>query len=111
LLEDDARACYVEIKNVTPADQGVARFPDAVTERGQRHLRELRRLAAAGDRAAILVVVQRADCRRMAPADAIDPEYGRLLRRVLAQGVEALAYRARVTPEQVQLDRRLPLEL
>jgi sugar fermentation stimulation protein A len=111
LLEDDARACYVEIKNVTLADRGVARFPDAVTERGQRHLRELQRLAAAGARAVILFVVQRADCTRMAPADAIDPEYGRLLRRVVAEGVEALAYRAVVTPELVQLDRRLPLEL
>jgi sugar fermentation stimulation protein A len=111
LLEDDARACYVEIKNVTLADGGVARFPDAVTERGQRHLRELRRLAAAGARAVILFVVQRVDCTRMAPADAIDPEYGRLLRRVVEEGVEALAYRAVVTPELVQLDRRLPLEL
>lgn len=110
LLESDPD-CYVEIKNVTLAENGTALFPDAVSKRGTRHLRELERVVRNGKRGVILFCVQRADTREFRPADDIDPEYGHTLRQVLANGVEALAYRASVSPEAVELDTPLPVIL
>jgi len=109
LLEHPRRApCYVEVKNVTAAvTGGVALFPDCVSERAAKHLRELVRLKAAGLRPVQLYCVQRADVREVRPADAIDPEYGRMLREALAAGVEVLAYRARVTPREIALEERI----
>lgn len=111
LLKDDHRRCYVEVKNVTLVDQGVALFPDAVTERGQKHLRELMEVVRNGDRGVILFTVQRGDGGWVAPADSIDPAYGRLLREAVTNGVEALAYRAQVEPEQIRLTERLAVKL
>ena len=111
LLEGTGGRCYVEVKNVTMADGGRALFPDAVPERGQKHLRELQRVVAAGDRGVIFFVVQRGDVASVSPADAIDPVYGRLLREAVASGVEALAYLAQVTPEEIRLVRPLPILL
>ncbi len=109
LLEDRGREpCYVEVKNVTAAaSRGVALFPDCVSERGARHLRELMRVKAAGLRPVQLYCVQRGDVREVRPADAIDPEYGRTLREAVAAGVEVLAYRARVTPREIVLEERI----
>ena len=111
LLEDPARApCYVEVKNVTAAvASGVALFPDAVSDRGAKHLRELMRLKAAGLRPVQLYCVQRGDVGEVRPADAIDPEYGRTLRRALEMGVEVMAYRAKVTPSEIRLEERIPV--
>lgn len=111
LLEGDKGRCYVEVKNVTLVENSIALFPDAVTVRGQKHLRELMEVVRNGDRGVILFTVQRSDGTAVAPADAIDPEYGRLLREAVANGVEALAYRAEVTPEQIRLTERLPIVL
>jgi len=111
LQQPGRRDCYVEIKNVTLARDGVACFPDAVTARGEKHLRELAALASQGHRAVILFAVQRNDCHAMAPADDIDPRYGETLREVLAQGVEALAYHLEVGVEGVRVGERLPVEL
>lgn len=111
LLEDEQRRCFVEVKNVTLVEVGLALFPDAVTERGQKHLRELMEVVRNGDRGVILFTVQRGDGVAVAPADAIDPVYGRLLREAVAHGVEALAYRALVTPHEIRLTEPLPVEL
>lgn len=111
LLEDEQRRCFVEVKNVTLVEVGLALFPDAVTERGQKHLRELMEVVRNGDRGVILFTVQRGDGAAVAPADAIDPVYGRLLREAVAHGVEALAYRALVTPHEIRLTEPLPVEL
>jgi sugar fermentation stimulation protein A len=112
LVERGDERTLLEVKNVTLccADR-VACFPDAVTERGQKHLRELLQAKQAGWRAAVLFLVQRGAAEAFTPADAIDPEYGRLLRAAVAGGVEALACRTRVTPEQVTIDRELPVLL
>jgi sugar fermentation stimulation protein A len=107
LLEGSRPRCYVEVKNVTLVEDGRALFPDAVTTRGQKHLNELMRVVREGDRGVIFFTVQRSDGNTVAPADRIDPEYGRLLRLALANGVEALAYRALVTPEEIRLTERL----
>lgn len=111
LLSGPAGLCYVEVKNVTLVDGETARFPDAVTKRGQKHLLELVQVVREGGRGVIFFVVQRGDARRVEPADGIDPEYGRLLRRAVEQGVEALAYQARVEPEGIRLAKRLPILL
>jgi len=109
LLEGTAGRCFVEVKNVTLVENGRALFPDAVTTRGQKHLLELIRVVREGDRGVIFFTVQRGDGNSVSPADAIDPEYGRLLRLALENGVEALAYRALVTPEEIRLMERLPV--
>jgi len=109
LLEGLSGRCYVEVKNVTLIDGKRALFPDAVTTRGQKHLNELMRVVQAGDRGVIFFTVQRSDGESVSPADAIDREYGRLLRLALANGVEALAYRALVTQQEIRLTERLPV--
>jgi len=103
--------CWVEVKNVTLTRDGAALFPDAVTARGLKHLRELAARVAAGDRAVMLYVVQRADAERFAPADNIDPAYGAALRETVDAGVEAICYRADVTTETIRLARPLPVDL
>jgi sugar fermentation stimulation protein A len=111
LLEAAGREdCYVEVKNVTAAaSKGVALFPDCVSERGAKHLRELMRLKARGLRPVQLYCVQRGDVHEVRPADGIDHEYGRTLREAIAAGVEVLAYRARVTPREIRLAERIPV--
>lgn len=114
LLEREAspHRCYVEVKNVTLLD-GLSRalFPDAVTVRGTRHLRELTEVVRQGQRAVMLYCVQRGDAELFAPADAIDPAYGAALRAAVDQGVEALAYRATVTPQGIALDTALSVDI
>ena len=85
---------WVEVKNVTLCEQGTGYFPDSVTTRGQKHLRELTAQAEAGDRAILLFLVNHTGIEVVKPADQIDPAYGRLLRQAQAAGVEVLAYRA-----------------
>jgi len=112
LLVRGGERVLVEVKNVTLCcTPGVACFPDAVTTRGQKHLRELLRAHQEGYRAVIFFLVQRGEAQAFTPADAIDPEYGRLLREVAAAGVEVLAYRSRVTPQENQVGERLEVRL
>jgi sugar fermentation stimulation protein A len=106
-----AAQTWVEVKNVSLVEAGRGLFPDAPTERGRRHLAALAERAAAGDRAVLVFCIQRGDVQSMAPADGIDPHYGRLLREVAAAGVEVLPYRARVTLSSIVLRDRLPLVL
>jgi sugar fermentation stimulation protein A len=102
--------CYLEVKNVTAAvHEGVALFPDAVSARGTRHLREMMHVVAAGARAVLLFCVQREDVTEVRPADAIDPLYGRTLREALAAGVEAFALRARLDAQGITLQMRIPV--
>jgi sugar fermentation stimulation protein A len=106
---------YVEVKNTTlvePRDgRRVAAFPDAVTERGRKHLLELADVVEQGHRAAMVFSIQRSDCEVFAPADAIDPEYGKVLREVMARGVEAYALSARIGPRELRLAKRLDIVL
>ena len=111
LLESPGREpCYVEVKNVTAAARrGVALFPDCVSERGTKHLRELIRLKRRGLRPVQVYCVQRGDVKEVRPADGIDVEYGRVLREAIAQGVEVLAYRAKVTPSEIRIEKQIPV--
>jgi sugar fermentation stimulation protein A len=106
-LEGKSGSCFVEVKNVTLVIDGAAAFPDAVSERGTKHLKELIRLKRRGHRAAVVFVIQRQDCATFRPADEIDAEYGRWLRRAAAAGVEVLPYRAKVTRKEIVLTERL----
>jgi sugar fermentation stimulation protein A len=100
--------CYVEVKSATMGvGGGVTRFPDAVTTRGTKHLRELARMASRGHRAVLLFCASRDDTRVVEPADDIDAEYARTLRAVVREGVEVLAYRASLSPTEVRLAERV----
>ncbi|MGB0721023.1 MAG: DNA/RNA nuclease SfsA [Gammaproteobacteria bacterium] len=102
--------CFVEVKNVTAAvSDGVALFPDAVSARGSKHLRELMYMREQGHDAAVVFCVQREDVREVRPADAIDPLYGRTLREAATAGVKALALGARMDDEGIELVRTLPV--
>jgi len=103
--------CYVEVKNVTLVRDGVGAFPDAVSTRAAKHMAELAAQVRLGNRAAVVFTVQREDCDVMTPADDIDPAYGAALRKAAADGVEVLAYQARVSLEEIVLARRLPVQL
>jgi sugar fermentation stimulation protein A len=107
LLEDGDHRCFVEVKNVTLAEGHVALFPDAVTRRGLTHLRELGLRVTAGDRAAMVYLVNREDCTSFRAATHIDREYGHGLQMAAEAGVEVLVYGARVTPAGISLHRRI----
>jgi sugar fermentation stimulation protein A len=100
---------WVEAKNVTLVEDGVACFPDAVTQRGQKHLMELMALAAAGNRVACFYLIQRSDAACFGPADFIDADYARLFWQAVEHGVEIWPYQASVTPAGIGLGPRLPL--
>jgi sugar fermentation stimulation protein A len=105
------RSCYVEIKNCTLVRDRIALFPDAVTSRGRKHLQELEKKAAAGNRCVIFFFIQRQDARQFQPADVIDPAYGRSLRRAAQKGVEVLAYDVAIDLKAIRLRRRVPCRL
>ena len=111
LTGPDGRRTWVEVKNVSLVEDGHARFPDAPTARGRKHLEELEAMVAAGDRAALLFCVQRGDAGSAGPADDIDPSYGSLLRRVAAAGVAVHAVGMEVTPAGIDPARLLPVDL
>lgn len=98
---------WVEVKNVTLARGRLALFPDAVTERGRRHLAELSRRAQAGETAVLLLVASRPDVTRVGPADGIDPAFGRAFRDARAAGVRVLGYAMEVDPRGLVLGHRL----
>jgi len=106
-LDGPDGALWVECKNVTLVEDDVALFPDAETERGRKHLRELMRLKASGARVALFFLVQRPDGRCFGPADVVDPEYARLFYEALSVGVEAWPYVARVDETGITLGERL----
>lgn len=100
---------WVECKNVTLVEDGVAAFPDAKSERARKHLHELTKLVKCGQKAAMFYLVQRPDAHCFAPADYIDEEYARLLYLASKSGVVILAYQALVSPKGIALGPRLPL--
>jgi sugar fermentation stimulation protein A len=108
-LDGRGDSCLVEVKSVTHVEGQAALFPDAVTKRGLKHLRELADAVHAGTRSVLLFVVQRPDGRFVAPAEHIDAAYAAGLREAVAEGVEPLAYRARITPRSMELAGELPV--
>ncbi len=111
LLHNDDDMTYVEVKNCTLAQDGMAMFPDAVTVRGAKHIRELMHLREAGHGAVIFFCVQRADANCFVPADHVDSAYGKVLRQAVLEGVLALAYQADVRPDGIDIVKQLPINL
>ena len=111
LLESGEKRCYVEIKNCTLVVDGLARFPDAVTSRGLKHLVELQEQVKQGDRSVMFYLIQRMDADRFEPADHIDPAYGRELRKAVQNGVEVLVYDVAMDLEGIGLNRAVPFQL
>lgn len=101
LLEGGPRPIYVEVKNTTWVNGTLALFPDTVTTRGQKHLRELMALRPQAD-AVMLYFINRNDCWSFAPGDQADPVYGQLLRQAIACGVNVLPCRFDVSPEGIR---------
>ena len=113
LLEDEMKGrAYVEIKNVHLMRQpGLAEFPDSVTARGVKHLEELGDMVEQGHRAVMLFLIQRSDVTRMKPAGDVDPTYAAELARAFTRGVEVLAYRCEITPEEIRLSKSVPVKI
>lgn len=110
----DVRLCYVEVKNVTLMEnEGEGFFPDAVSERGSKHLRELMAMRAQGHRAVLLFCVQHSGILSVRAAAHIDAIYAATLAVAHNAGVEVIAYGATIQPEQhlIALDRPLPVLL
>lgn len=105
------RDCYVEVKNCTLVEAGEAHFPDAVTVRGLKHLRDLTQKVENGCRAVMFYFVQRMDARHFSPAESIDPDYARGLETAVAAGVEMLVYDTWIDTRGIRLNRRLPCRL
>ena len=103
------KLCFLEVKGVTLEADGVCAFPDAPTERGAKHLRELTELAKQGYGAYVLFVIQMADVNYLTPNDETDPAFGKALRQAKAAGVAVLAMDCAVAPDSMVI--RNPVEV
>lgn len=112
LLEDEKKqlpVCYVEVKNVTARQDDFAIFPDAVTVRGTKHLNELIKMVEQGHRAVMCFCVQREDVKKFRAAVEIDPTYANTLNHAVSKGVQVIAYQASISPDQIFLQRSIPV--
>ncbi len=111
LLNDpERRPCYLEVKNVhLMRKPGLAEFPDCVTERGTKHMRELAAMRASGGRAVLLFVIQIPSADRFAIARDIDPAYSLTFEAARAGGVESLAWRCKVNLDGIELAAPVPI--
>lgn len=111
MAKNDKETCFVEVKNVTLKEGNYARFPDAVTTRGKKHLGTLMQVKKQGMRAVMLYIIQRTDVDTFAPAKDIDPNYSETLKKAFDAGVEIIPMQAKVSPEKIELIKELPFEL
>lgn len=103
--------CFVEVKSATLVEDGIARWPDAPSERGARHALELARAVREGYRAVVLWIVQRGDARVLLPHEACDPDFAAAIRRAARAGVETRAWGSRVSRRGVTLAGEVPVDL
>jgi len=111
LTHEDDSLTYIEVKSVTLGfhDSTTAAFPDAVTERGTKHLRELTRLAENGVKTILLYCVNLSGITAVRPADEIDPEYGKALRLAQKAGVKIIAYGTELSPSEIKITHSIPV--
>lgn len=107
--EAGGRRGFVEVKGVTLEENGHARFPDAPTERGVKHLEELIRCRSEGYEAAVCFVLQMEGMKDFAPNDSTHPAFGQALRKAAQAGVQILAHTCRVTPETLTIAEPVPV--
>ncbi len=110
-LEQDGKGMFLEVKGVTLEENGVCRFPDAPTQRGAKHLRELVAAKAAGYDAGVLFVIQMKPVRYLRPNDETDPQFGRALREAAAAGVKVMAVDCLVTEDSMVIGDWVPVML
>jgi len=110
-LEYPGHSAFVEVKSVSHVENSVGKFPDAPTERGRKHLRELIALKKAGSRAIVLFISQRSDTKSVTSNDAIDPEFGEWLRKARQAGVELYACNCKVTASAISINREVAVVL
>ncbi len=109
---NDRSLTYIEVKSVTLKEaDGIGYFPDAVTTRGQKHLRELMTCVDQGHRAVLLFMVQHTGIGEMTIASQIDPHYAALIKKAMDHGVEVLAYKAYISEIEIFLDKEIALEI
>ena len=113
LHQADGRRCWVEVKSVTllEQDNGLGCFPDAVTDRGRKHLLRLEALKQEGDRAVLLFCVPHEGIREVTVAEHIDPKYAQTLKEVMANGVEVMAARVLFSADKEQEGMQVTGEL
>ncbi|MFV0299227.1 MAG: DNA/RNA nuclease SfsA [Hyphomicrobiaceae bacterium] len=105
-------SCYVEVKNVHMMRKaGLAEFPDSVTERGAKHLVEMSDMVGQGHRAMMVYLVQRPDATRMTLAEDVDPKYVAAFRAAAEAGVEAIALKCRVSPQEIAVEKAIPIKV
>jgi len=111
LLTDGTEKCLLEAKSCTLVEEGRALFPDAPTERGRRHILDLMKARSKGYRACILFLVQRTDAQGFSPNDAMDPEFGKNLRRAATESVEVYAYSSEFIGDEITLRGKVGVDL
>lgn len=111
LCDEKQKDCYVEVKNCTLVEDGLAQFPDAVTTRGKKHVEELTDLVGKGNRCVMFFLIQRTDAKRLQPADRIDPAYGNALRHAHKKGVELLCYDVAIDLHEIRIRKSVPIHL
>ena len=110
-LESGGKTHFIEVKGVTLEEHGEVRFPDAPTQRGVKHLKELQKAAAQGDGAHAVFVIQMADVRCFSPNDDTHPAFGAALREAAENGVQVHAFWCRVTPDTMEIAGEVPVVL
>lgn len=103
--------CYVEVKNVTLCEAGVGYFPDAISLRALKHIRELVSMIKSGHRAALVFCINHTAITQLRPADKIHLDYGKLLREAAEEGLELYAYQTQITPEEISIIKSIPIHL
>lgn len=111
LLLSDKKKIFIEVKNCSLAEKSTALFPDAVTQRGTKHLLELAELARQGFQTGVIFCIQREDVDCFTPAAEIDPVYTETIEKVHKEGVKVLAYKAGVRPESITIIQKIPVFL
>jgi sugar fermentation stimulation protein A len=110
MAANEHETCFIEVKNVTMMENGIALFPDAVTERGRKHLETLMKVKQQNMRAVMLYVIQRTDTNIFMPAYNIDPGYAATMKKAVEAGVEIIPLQVLVTPETILPLKILPLQ-
>jgi sugar fermentation stimulation protein A len=108
LLNRDDEACWVEVKSVTLVEGKIAKFPDAPTKRGRKHLEELRKMVSKGDKASVVFIVQRKDAVLFQPNWSIDPDFSKTLYEAASNDIMVRAYRCRVNLEKIEVSNEIP---
>lgn len=108
MAKNEVETCFVEVKNVTLKEDGIAQFPDAITTRGLKHLETLISVKENGMRAVMLYIIQRTDVEHFKPAAHIDRNYAKTLQKAYKKGVEIIPLQVKVSPTEIRVHKIIP---